>query len=147
MSNLIKERVTMAREGTNPYVICRLSSGWVVIGDVQPLPGYCLLLADPIAPSLNDLAEQDRLNYSMDMIRIGDAILAATSAYRINYEIWGNQEPALHTHIMPRYLDEPPEKRLRPACVSYNWAEARQYDPAGDAQFIVAMRRLLRRHL
>lgn len=46
----------MARAGTNPYVICRMRSGWLVIGDVQPLPGYCLLLADPVVPSLNDLS-------------------------------------------------------------------------------------------
>jgi hypothetical protein len=25
-----------------------MRSGWLVIGDVQPLPGYCLLLADPV---------------------------------------------------------------------------------------------------
>ncbi len=30
---LIKERVVAAREGTNEKVICRMKSGWAVIGD------------------------------------------------------------------------------------------------------------------
>jgi diadenosine tetraphosphate (Ap4A) HIT family hydrolase len=76
-------------------------------------------------------------------VRIGDALLAATSAYRINYETWGNAEPALHTHIVPRYLAEPDDKRRRPAMVSYSWAAARKFDPERDGLFVEEMRRLL----
>ena len=68
---LIHERVAQARAGTNPYVICKLPSGWLVIGDVQPLPGYCLLLADPVVESLNALDEAGRVRYSLDVARIG----------------------------------------------------------------------------
>jgi hypothetical protein len=57
MTTLIHKRVAMANEGTNPYVITRLKSGWVVIGDVQPIEGYCLLLADPVVKDLNSLNE------------------------------------------------------------------------------------------
>jgi diadenosine tetraphosphate (Ap4A) HIT family hydrolase len=145
LSNLVQERVALARAGKNPYVIHRHRSGWVVIGDVQPLPGYCLLLADPVVPSLNDLAEQERLQYTSDMIKIGDGLLECTSAYRVNYETWGNREPALHTHITPRYLAEPDEKRHRPACVGYGRADARAFDPAIDAPFMAKMRALLAR--
>ena len=48
---LITERVALARNGANDKVICRLASGWAVMGDVQFLPGYCLLLPDPVVPS------------------------------------------------------------------------------------------------
>ena len=34
MANLIIERVELARRGQNPYVICRMASGWLVVGDV-----------------------------------------------------------------------------------------------------------------
>ena len=44
---IIHERVDLARKGKNPTVICRLRSGWVVLGDDQRLRGYSLLLADP----------------------------------------------------------------------------------------------------
>jgi diadenosine tetraphosphate (Ap4A) HIT family hydrolase len=133
----------MARDGSNPYVICKMPSGWLVIGDVQPLPGYCLLLADPVVESLNVLAEGERAAYMRDVGRIGDALLKATVAFRINYETWGNAEPALHTHIMPRYLGEPDEKRLKPACMGYDWSSARRFDPNLDAPVIADLRALL----
>lgn len=122
--NLIEERVAMARAGTNPYVIARLNSGWLVIGDVQPLRGYCLLLADPVMPSLNHLAREVRTMFLEDMTLAGDALLEVTGCTRVNYEIWGNAEPALHSHIMPRYDYEPPEKRHRPACMGYSSPDA-----------------------
>jgi diadenosine tetraphosphate (Ap4A) HIT family hydrolase len=145
MKNLIETRVELARRGENPYVITRLASGWVVIGDVQPLPGYCLLLADPVVKSINALDRAGRIEYSLDVLRVGDALLAATSASRINYETWGNAEPALHTHIVPRYRNETAENRRRPACMSYEWATARPFDPAIDGPFVARMRRLLER--
>ena len=142
-SNLITERVRLARTGENPFVICRMQSGWLVIGDVQPLPGYCLLLGDPVVPSLNDLNEPERAAYCLDVIRIGDALLSITGASRINYETWGNGEPALHTHIMPRYDGEPEDKRKRPACMGYDWATARPFDREADASFMARMRAFL----
>ena len=143
MPTLIHKRVALAHEGKNPYVITKLKSGWVVIGDVQPLDGYCLLLADPVVADLNVLDEAHRIQYLLDMARIGDALLKATTAYRINYETWGNGEAALHTHIMPRYLSEPDEKRKYPACTKYDWKTARPFDPDKDSIFIQKMRDLL----
>ncbi len=134
--NLIAERVATARKGRNKLVISKLESGWLVIGDVQPLPGYCVFLADPVIASINDLNENQRAQYSLDVLRCGDAILGATSAARINYETWGNSEPALHTHIMPRYTWEDDEKRKLPACMSYSWASARPFDAELDEKFV-----------
>lgn len=122
--NLIEQRVAMARAGTNPFVISRLGSGWLVIGDVQPLPGYCLLLADPVVADLNALDAAGRTAFLSDMALVGDALLEVTGCARVNYEIWGNSEPALHAHIMPRYASEPEEKRHRPACMGYSWSDA-----------------------
>lgn len=143
MANLIEQRVEMARSGQNPFVICKMKSGWLVIGDVQPLPGYCVFLADPLVESINALDAAARTQYSLDVIRAGDAVLASTDAYRINYETLGNAEPALHTHILPRYREEPDEKRRRPAWVGYDWPASRKFDPAQDGPFVERMRRHL----
>ncbi|MDI1286136.1 MAG: hypothetical protein PSV46_17255 [Reyranella sp.] len=140
MANLIVERVESARRSQNKYVICRMKSGWLVIGDVQPLPGYCVFLADPVVESINALDDAGRAQYSLDVIRAGDAVLAATDAYRINYETLGNSEPALHTHIIPKYRTEADEKRGRVAWVVYDWRTARRFDPAQDGPFIERMR-------
>ncbi len=143
MANLIEERVEQARRGENQLVICRMTSGWLVIGDVQPLPGYCVLLADPVVESINALDGARRTQYSLDVIRAGDALLAITDAYRVNYETLGNSEPALHTHIIPRYRAEADEKRGRVAWLVYDWATARRFDPAQDGPFVERMRRHL----
>jgi diadenosine tetraphosphate (Ap4A) HIT family hydrolase len=139
---LIADSVAAARAGTNPSVIARLPSGWAVIGDVQFLPGYCLLLGDPVVPSLNDLSCQARAQFLEDMVRIGDAILKSTDSFRINYEILGNSEPELHAHVIPRYATEPPERRRLPAWF-YDWDAAPLYDAETHAGLRNALRTAL----
>ena len=139
---LIADRVEMARRGTNDAVICRLPSGWAVVGDVQFLPGYCLLLADPVVPSLNHLTDAGRAEFLRDMSRLGDALLEVTAAERINYEILGNSEPELHAHVFPRYATEPSELRQLPAWF-YDWTAAPRYEAATHAGLRVALRTAL----
>ena len=107
MKTLIHERVELAQAGANPTVICRMPSGWAVLGDAQFFSGYSLLIPDPVVPDLNALGPDERRQYLYDMTVIGDALLEVTDAYRINYEILGNLDPALHTHIFPRFRQEP----------------------------------------
>jgi diadenosine tetraphosphate (Ap4A) HIT family hydrolase len=107
MAESIPERIAAARAGTNPTVICKVPSGWVVLCDTQFLSGYCILLADPVVGSLNDLTREKREEFLGDMAAIGDAIMEVTGAYRVNYAIFGNSDPVLHAHIIPRYMSEP----------------------------------------
>ena len=112
---LIHQRVAEANAGTNPKVIARMKSGWAVIGDTQFLKGYCLLLPDPVVADLNDFEGDQHLAFLDDMVALGQAVLNVTGAVRINYEMLGNLEPALHAHLFPRYDDEPEDLRVRPA--------------------------------
>jgi diadenosine tetraphosphate (Ap4A) HIT family hydrolase len=111
---MIHERVEAARAGTNPTVVCRVPSGWVVLGDNQLVRGYCILLCDPVLPDLNSLKAKARAQYLHDMAVVGDALLEVTDAYRINYEIECNTVPGLHAHIFPRYMSEPEHWRKVP---------------------------------
>jgi diadenosine tetraphosphate (Ap4A) HIT family hydrolase len=103
----ISKQVEAARTGTEPALICRVPSGWVVLCNSQFLRGYCIQMVDPVVSSLNDLTQPERATYLTDMAIIGDALLEATGAYRINYAILGNSDQVLHSHIVPRYLTEP----------------------------------------
>ena len=87
-------------------MIARLRSGWAVLGDPQVLPGYCLLLPDPVVPHLNALEPALQQAFLADMARIGQAVQDITDAVRINYAIFGNVEPALHAHVIPRYAGD-----------------------------------------
>ncbi len=107
----VREGVEKARAGSHPALICRMPSGWAVLCDMQYLRGYSILLPDPVAGSINELDRGQRAAFLRDMITIGDALLEVTDAFRINYGIMGNSDPALHAHITPRYMSEPEDNR------------------------------------
>ena len=110
-------------------VITRMPSGWAVLGDPQITHGYCLLLPDPVVPDLNALGGAARQQFLDDMARLGDAVLAVTGAERINYEILGNIEPALHAHVIPRHASEDPALRTKPVWL-HDWTRAAPFDAA-----------------
>ncbi len=148
MDTLIHRRVEMARRSENPFAVCRMPSGWAILGDSQFLPGYALLLADPVVADLNALEAEERRQYLWDMTLIGDALLEVMTAYRINYETLGNAEPALHTHIFPRYFYEPDEYRRGPVFFyPQEQRNSRPFDAERDGELIQALRQAIERRL
>lgn len=129
MTTTIHRRVDALRAGNDPTFVARLACGWAVLAERQVLPGYCLLLPDPVVPTLNTLTGTDRAAFLADMAALGDAVLAVTRAVRINYAIFGNQDPALHAHVIPRYHDEP-----APYATAQPWAYDWSQSPAFDAE-------------
>lgn len=128
----VERRVEAARAKRNPAVVCQVPSGWVVMGDEQITPGYCLLLPDPVVPSLNSMDETDRTHFLNDMVTIGDALLEVTEAYLINYEIMGSTDPALQAQVFPRYRTEDEKYRKLPAWFYYE--TAKKLPPKFDAE-------------
>ena len=124
----IHRMVARCRANDYPARIARLPSGWVVMGERQVFAGYCLLLPDPVVAHLNVLAESERAQFLIDMARLGDAVLAATNALRINYALFGNAEPALHAHVFPRRGDEAPNIRSAQPW-ALDWQAAPQFSP------------------
>jgi diadenosine tetraphosphate (Ap4A) HIT family hydrolase len=139
---LIHQHVHAAREGREPRVITRLYSGWVLFGEQQFVRGYALLLPDPVVPSLNALGAKERSQFLLDMTKVGDALLKVSGALRINYAIFGNVEPALHAHVVPRYLDEPEDMRA-----AHPWAYDWNAAPVFDRRSLEELGESLRREL
>ncbi len=138
----IHRDVAAARAGREPRVLARLASGWAVFGAQQFVRGYLLLLPDPVVPQLNSLEGVARVQFLADMARLGDALLAVTAAARINYAIFGNVEPALHAHVIPRYADEPAGLRTAQPW-AYDWAQAAPFDAAALVDLAAALRQAL----
>jgi diadenosine tetraphosphate (Ap4A) HIT family hydrolase len=139
---IIHAQVAAARDGREPRVVARLYSGWVLFGERQFVRGYLLLLPDPVVPTLNALAARERAQFLNDMSRLGDALLKVTKAARINYAIFGNQEPALHAHVIPRYSDEPAAMRAAQPW-AYDWSAAPAYDRETYRELAEALRKEL----
>jgi len=144
MSTLIHRLVDDCRASSCTRVIARIHSGWVVLGEAQFLRGYSLILPDPVVANLNALSHANRKTLLFEMTVVGDALLELTGAVRINYEILGNLEPALHVHLFPRYADEPETLRARPVWF-YDWDNAPRFDPVRDRPLLDAMRERLHR--
>jgi diadenosine tetraphosphate (Ap4A) HIT family hydrolase len=140
----IHRQVADAREGRDPRVITRLFSGWAVFGQQQFVRGYVLLLPDPVVPSINALGAKERSQFLSDMSRVGDALLKVTNSIRINYAIYGNVEPALHAHIIPRYADEPESHRTQQPW-AYDWEKAPPFDRSKFSELAEALRHELSR--
>ncbi|ROQ72668.1 diadenosine tetraphosphate hydrolase [Streptomyces sp. NBC_01260] len=103
------DRIGTALRGENPTVLRRLESGFAVIGDVQFLPGYSVLLVDePNVQRLSDLPKAKRLSFLSGMDQLGEAVERACRRLdpafrRVNLEILGNTDPFLHAHVWPRF--------------------------------------------
>ena len=141
---VIHHQVSAAREGRDPRVIARLFTGWAVFGERQFVRGYALLLPDPVVPNLNALGARERIAFLSDMSRLGDALLKVTGAARINYAIFGNQDPALHAHVIPRYLNEPEPYRTQHPW-AYDWNVAATFDRASCRDLAEGVRKELTR--
>jgi diadenosine tetraphosphate (Ap4A) HIT family hydrolase len=138
----IHREVERCRQGLEPRIVLRMSSGWAVMGERQVLAGYCLLLPDPVVPHLNVLSPAQRDAFLSDLGRLGEAVLGVTGAVRVNYAIFGNLEPALHAHVHPRYDAEPPALRTNNPW-AYDWREA----PVWSQEAFGALRDRIRAHL
>ncbi len=125
----IHAMVQRCRAADYPPLVARLPSGWVVMGERQVFRGYCLLLPDPVVPHLNFLETPRREEYLSDMALAGDAIMSVTEASRINYAMFGNVEPALHAHLIPRHADEPASTRTAQPW-ALDWGAAPEFSEA-----------------
>jgi len=123
----IHRRVNDARAARDDSVLARVESGWAVFGRQQVVEGYLLLLPDPVVPDLNALSAERRARFLLDMSLLGDALTTTLNPLRINYAIYGNLEPALHAHVIPRYSHEPEALRTQQPW-AYDWNAAALFE-------------------
>lgn len=148
MTNWQENRIQSALDGTNPMVMMALPGGFAVYGDTQFLPGYSVLLPKRQVSSLNDLTIPERVAFLKDMSILGDAVLQATHALRINYDILGNADQFLHAHVFPRYQTEPAERLQKPVWLysPEHWSNNKYlYQPGRDDKFRAKITALLNR--
>ncbi|WP_437584496.1 HIT family protein [Paramicrobacterium sp. CJ85] len=124
------DRIGSAARGENPTVIAELTSGYAVIGDVQFLPGYCVLLGrDPDARALADMPRKARVQFLADADLLATAVELAcresdSGFRRVNLEVLGNTDAFVHAHVWPRYDWEPSHLVSKPVWLydPTNWS-------------------------
>jgi len=133
LTQAISDRVERIRSGDDPELLGRMPSGHAILGKYQPdaVKGACMLVPDPVVASPNELSHAERAQFFSDLILLGDAILEATGAERINYLVLCNQVPELHGHCIPRFTSEDPKARLQGPFEAYDFGAARIADARG----------------
>lgn len=98
----ICDRINMIKDGTNPYFVKELETGYVVIGDNQHFKGYTLFLYKEHKTELFQLDHAVKLKFLEEMSLVAEAVANAFGAEKMNYELLGNGDSHLHWHLFPR---------------------------------------------
>jgi diadenosine tetraphosphate (Ap4A) HIT family hydrolase len=92
------------------------------------VPGYCVVVwrhghvAEP-----TELGPREACGYWQEVLAVGRALWTRFDPVKVNYLTLGNTVPHLHTHVVPRYHDDPaPGGPLE-------WAQISAPDPVPDA--------------
>ena len=98
------ERIQMIKDGTNPYFVKELETGYVVIGDFQHFKGYTLFIYKDHTVELFDLEPAVRAKHLEEMTIVAQAVSNAFGAEKMNYECLGNGKGGahIHWHLFPR---------------------------------------------
>ncbi len=99
---LICDRIEMIKNGTNPYFVKELETGYVVLGDHQHFKGYTLFLCKQHETELFYLDKDFATKFMQEMMLVAGAVKSAFGAEKMNYELLGNGDTHLHWHLFPR---------------------------------------------
>src|SRR5215470_4972116 len=84
----------------------RYSDSYLQRGDVQR--GYTIVIwrgrhvSEP-----TELSEAEAAGYWAEVLTVARALIAVYQPLKMNYETLGNSLPHLHTHLVPRFTDDP----------------------------------------
>ena len=109
MGCLICERIGQIERGENPYFVCALSTGYVVLGDHQRFEGYTLFLCKRHVTELYQLPWGFRTRFLQEMSLVAEAVAAVYRPEKMNYELLGNGDTHLHWHRFPRVSGDTPQ--------------------------------------
>lgn len=98
----ICDRIQMIKDGTNPYFVKELETGYVVIGDHQHFKGYTIFLCKQHKTELYELEYSFKIKFLEEMSLAGEAVSKAFKCEKMNYELLGNGDSHLHWHLFPR---------------------------------------------
>ena len=109
MGCLICERIGQIERGENPYFVCALSTGYVVLGDHQRFQGYTLFLCKRHVTERYQLPGGFRTRFLQEMSLVAEAVAAVYHPEKMNYELLGNGDTHLHWHLFPRVSGDTPQ--------------------------------------
>lgn len=106
---LICELVQASLEGRHPYLVADLGTSLLMMGDDRDgdlYRGYAILALKQHVREPHELPPEQAAAHMAELMEAGRAIHRAFEPAKLNYASFGNEEPHLHWHIIPRYTHD-----------------------------------------
>ena len=78
----ICDRIQMIKEGSNPYFVKELETGYVVLGDNQHFKGYTIFLCKEHKTELFQLDDSVKMKFLEEMSVVAEAVSKAFERIR-----------------------------------------------------------------
>jgi diadenosine tetraphosphate (Ap4A) HIT family hydrolase len=81
-----------------------------------PARGYAIVVwRGRHVPDVSEMHAEEAADYWQEVLEVARALDTIFEPCHLNYDLLGNLVPHVHTHIVPRYLDDPsPNMPLKP---------------------------------
>ncbi len=99
--------LTRWKAGMLPTFIHEFENSILVLGDHQYFKGYSILVSKIHAREIHNLPQEIHLDFFSELMTATQAIEKAFQPWKMNHASFGNQDPHVHIHIIPRYESDP----------------------------------------
>ena len=104
---MICERVAAADAGRNPHLVAVMEHSIFVVGDHQWHRGYAVVALKEHVREPYDLTPDVQRAHFREVMRAAEALDKTFQPVKMNFSCYGNAEPHVHWHVVPRYADDP----------------------------------------
>jgi diadenosine tetraphosphate (Ap4A) HIT family hydrolase len=110
---LVCDRVALARDGGNPYLVAEMQQSIFVVGDHQWHRGYSVVALKEHVREPYNLSPDVQGEHFREVMRAAEALERTFQPLKMNFSCYGNADPHVHWHLVPRYADDPHLGKIR----------------------------------
>jgi diadenosine tetraphosphate (Ap4A) HIT family hydrolase len=95
-------------DADHAFYVTELASSEVRLERRSRLPGYCIVIwKKSHVAEATELDADAATQYWLDVLAVSRAVERTFHPMKTNLLMLGNWVPHLHTHVLPRYIDDP----------------------------------------
>src|SRR5215208_4789122 len=88
------------------YFAGEVADAYLVRADIQRGLSFVVFRGRHVVEP-TELTDVEAAAYGREVMRVARALLEVLGPVKLNYDVLGNSVPHLHTHLVPRYADDP----------------------------------------
>jgi diadenosine tetraphosphate (Ap4A) HIT family hydrolase len=101
------QRVQLAQAGQYPYLIYEFKHSYLMLGEHQFYPGYCVMVLKDHHKEMTDIPQPMQVEFFQELMLASKAIEQVMGPKKMNMCSLGNVVPHVHWHFFPRFENDP----------------------------------------